>query len=50
MLVNDGTFEGKETFSAKLIAVSSNVQIGAYADSVVTIVDDKDGMTLCNKY
>lgn len=49
-LVNDGTFEGKETFSAKLTAVSSNVQIGAYADSVVTIVDDKDGMTLCNKY
>ena len=49
-LVNDGTFEGKETFSAKLTAVSSNVQIGAYADSVVIIVDDKDGMTLCNKY
>jgi hypothetical protein len=42
--VNDGTFEGKETFSAKLTAVSSNVQIGTNADSVVTITDEKDGM------
>ena len=44
VLVNDGTFEGKETFVAKLTAVSSNVQIGANADSVVTIVDGEDGM------
>ena len=44
VLVNDGTFEGKETFVAKLTAVSSNVQTGANADSVVTIVDEEDGM------
>ncbi len=46
ILVNDGTFEGKETFSAKLTAVSSNVQIGTNADSVVTITDEKDGMSI----
>ena len=44
VLVNDGTFEGKETFNAKLTAVSSNVQIGPNADSVVTITDQEDGM------
>lgn len=44
MLVNDGTFEGTETFRAKLTAVSSNVQIGPNADSVVTIADEEDGM------
>lgn len=42
--MNDGTFEGKETFSAKLTAVSSNIQIGPNADSVVTITDQEDGM------
>lgn len=47
VLVNDDTFEGKETFVAKLTAVSSNVQIGAIADSVVTIVDEEDGMYVC---
>ena len=43
-LVNDVTFEGMETFIAKLTAVSSNVQIGANAESVVVILDEEDGM------
>ena len=44
MLVNDGIFEGKEKFNAKLTAASSNIQIGPNADSNVTITDQEDGM------
>ena len=43
-ILNDGIFEGKEAFTAKLAAVSSNVQIGAYVESLAIILDEDDGM------